>query len=93
MTKIAMTGVMNPTSKQAALIRLKLATIQPSAVTFVARMYALMCASNVKLTNPRKRRRLTPGQLLGKAENSFCRTTLLQCEIFASVSLQMLNGA
>ena len=29
------------------------------------------------LIAPRRRRRPTPGQPLGKAENSFCRTTLL----------------
>jgi hypothetical protein len=31
----------------------------------------------VTLTRPRRRMRPTPGQPLGKAENSFCRTRLL----------------
>ena len=92
-TKIAISGVINPTSKQAALIKLKTTTIQPSAPTLVAAKCAAVCASNVELTSPRKRRRPTPGPPLGKAENSFCRTTLLQREIRTSVSLRMLNGA
>jgi len=77
-TTMATSGVINPTSKHAALTRLKLTTIQPRALTALVVTYATMCANNVKPTNARKRRRPMPGQLLGKAENSFCRTTLLQ---------------
>lgn len=76
-TTIAISGVIKPTSRQIALIKLKTTTIQPNALTLVAARYARVCASNVKLTSPRKRRRPTPGEPLGKAENSFCRTTLL----------------
>lgn len=77
-TTIAITGVIRPTSKQAALITLRVTRIQPSAVSLVVEMCAAVCASNVKLTKPRRRRRPMPGQPLGKAENSFCRTKLLQ---------------
>lgn len=88
-TMIAITGVMSPTSKHAALTTLRIISTQPSALIFVVETYAAVCASSVKLTKPRSRRRPMPGQPLGKAENSFCRTTLLQCEIFTSVSLRM----
>ena len=80
-TTTEITGVIKPTSKQAALITLAATIIQPSELTLVVEMYAAVCASNVKLTRPRRRRRPMPGQPLGKAENSFCRTTLLQREI------------
>ena len=91
-TMIAITGVIRPTSKHAALIRLKPARIQPGALNLVAEMYVAVCASNVKLTKPRRRRRPMPDQPPGKAENSFCRTTLLQREISPSVSLRMLSA-
>lgn len=92
-TTIAISGVMNPTSRQAALTKLIAPAIQPSACTSVVARYAAVCTSNVKLTSPRKRKRPTPGDPLGKAENNFCRTTLLQREIYTSVSLRMLKAA
>ena len=76
-TKVAVKGVMKPASRQAALARLSPITIQPTGPTFACVRYGTLSEIKVALTNPRRRRRPKPGQPLGKAENSFCRTTLL----------------
>ena len=75
-TTTAPTGVRKPVSRHAAVTTLIAMTIQVTAVALAT--YAVVCWISLKLTNARRRNRPTPGQPLGKAENSFCRTTLLQ---------------